>query len=118
MNTGTKLRTVIGVIMLLNEALIRIGTVDFGNETSNLIYRWLSFIVLVAAYVASHWYNNDYTEEAALGTGVTRQLKEQKKEGYIGETFAVIVNDPNGLYEADEDDDIDEDEEEDEQDDI
>ena len=75
MNFGTKIRTIIAIIMLVNEALIRIGTVDFGNETSNQIYRWFSFVVLVAAYVASHWYNNDFTPIAAEKTGEMRAEK-------------------------------------------
>ena len=87
MNKGTKIRTAIAIVMLINEALIRIGTVDFGNEISNQIYRWVSFAFLVAAYVASHWYNNDFTPEACEGTGITRQLKAEKKMGYIGDRF-------------------------------
>lgn len=73
--------------MLINEAFIRIGTVDFGNETSNQIYRWVSFIFLCAAYVASHWFNNDFTEEACQGTAFTRQLKKEQTDEYIGERF-------------------------------
>ena len=80
MNLGTKIRTILGIIMLINEALIRIGTVDFGDSTSNLIYRWVSFGFLVAAYVASHWYNNDFTPEACEGTGYTRMLKSDEIE--------------------------------------
>ena len=80
MNLGTKIRTILGIIMLINEALIRIGTVDFGDSTSNLIYRWVSFGFLVAAYVASHWYNNDFTPEACEGTGLTRALKATEAE--------------------------------------
>lgn len=87
MNTGTRIRTVLAVIMLINEALIRIGTVDFEDGTSNLIYRWVSFIFLVLAYIASHWYNNDYTPQACEGTGLTRQLKA----GYDG--MDIIIED-------------------------
>lgn len=101
MTKGTKIRTVLAVIMLINEALIRIGTVDFGDETSNLIYRWVSFIFLVLAYIASHWYNNDFTKEACIGTGITRQLKAEKKNDYIGDYFF----DEDG-EDADEQDDI------------
>jgi hypothetical protein len=73
--------------MLINQALVTIGTVDFGDETSNLIYKWCSFIFLVLAYIASHWYNNDFTPEACLGTGLTRQLKAEQKDDYVGERF-------------------------------
>ena len=81
MNFGTKVRTILAVIMLINEALIRIGTVDFGDDTSNLIYRWVSFIFLVLAYIASHWYNNDFTPIASEYTGAMRQAKTGDKAG-------------------------------------
>lgn len=104
MTKGTKIRTVLAVIMLINQALVTIGTVDFGDEMSNLIYRWVSFIFLVLAYIASHWYNNDYTPEACIGTGVTRQLKAEKAEDYIGDHFFSKEEEEEG--EADEQDDI------------
>ena len=33
------------------------------------------------------YYNNDYTEAGCIGTGVTRHLKKQREEGYIGDVF-------------------------------
>lgn len=75
MNKGTRLRGILAIIMLTNEALIRIGTVDFGNETSNQIYRWVSFIFLVGSYVASYWYNNDFTVEMDTATKMGREWK-------------------------------------------
>lgn len=87
MNFGTKLRTAIALVMLINQALITIGTIDFGNEISNQIYKWISFIFLVLAYVASHWYNNDYTKEACIGTGLTRALKSTEPEEEEEEFF-------------------------------
>ena len=87
MNFGTKIRTAIAVIALINQALVTIGPVDFGNEISNQIYRWVSLIFLVGAMASSHWYNNDFTEEACVGTGVTRQLKAEQGKDYIGDIF-------------------------------
>ena len=78
MNAGTKIRTVIAIVAAINQALVTIGNVDFGNETSNLIYKWVSLIFLVGAMASSHWYNNDYTPEAAEGTGLTRMLKAEE----------------------------------------
>lgn len=75
MNFGTKLRTVIAIIAVINQALVTIGPVDFGNEVSNQIYKWISLVFLVGAVASSHWYNNDFTPEAAEGTGLTRALK-------------------------------------------
>lgn len=75
MNKGTRIRAAIAIIALVNQALVTIGTVDFGNEISNQIYKWISLLFLVGAMVTSHWYNNDYTPEACEGTGLTRALK-------------------------------------------
>lgn len=99
MNFGTKVRTILAVIMLINEALIRIGTVDFGDDTSNLIYRWVSFIFLVLAYIASHWYNNDFTPIASEYTGAMRQAKE-------GDEAGVDVSGLDYLEDGDDDEEL------------
>lgn len=75
MNRGTRIRTAIAIIAAINQALVTIGNVDFGNETSNLVYKWISLIFLVGAMASSHWWNNDFTPEASEGTGYTRMLK-------------------------------------------
>lgn len=99
MNFGTKVRTILAVIMLINEALIRIGTVDFGDDTSNLIYRWVSFIFLVLAYIASHWYNNDFTAIASEYTGAMRQAK-------TGDEAGVDVSGLDYLEDGDDDEEL------------
>ena len=78
MNFGTKIRTAIAIVALINQALVTIGPVDFGNEVSNQIYKWISFLFLVGAVASSHWYNNDFTPEACEGTGLTRMLKSRE----------------------------------------
>ena len=75
MNTGTRIRGILGLIILINEALIRAGTIDFGNEVSNQIYKWISLIFLIASYIASYWYNNDFTVEMDTYTKLGRQAK-------------------------------------------
>ena len=87
MNTGTKIRTRVAIIALVNQGFAMIGDYDFGNETANLVYRIVSFVFLLGAYVTSHWYNNDFTPEACIGTGVTRQLKAEGRADYIGDYF-------------------------------
>lgn len=81
MNKGTRIRAAIALIALINQALVTIGNVDFGNEISNQIYKWISLLFLIGAMVTSHWYNNDYTPEAAEGTGLTRMLKAEEEAG-------------------------------------
>ena len=78
MNFGTKIRTAIAIVALINQALATIGPIDFGNEISNQIYKWVSLIFLVGAMASSHWYNNDFTPEACEGTGLTRMLKSNE----------------------------------------
>lgn len=76
MNFGTKVRTAIALIACANGAFVTLGVIDFGNETSNLIYKWITVFAFVGAWIASHWYNNDFTPEACEGTGYTRALKD------------------------------------------
>ena len=55
---------------------------------------WLIGVVAVVIVLSgmavdalTTYYNNDFTEEACKGTGITRQLKAQKNEDYEGEYF-------------------------------
>lgn len=102
MNRGTKIRTVVLFIAIVNQAISQVGDPDFGNETANLVYRIVSYIFTVAAAVIALWYNNDFTEEACRGTAVTRQLKLEKEDDYIGDRF--FTDEEEG--ESDEQDNI------------
>lgn len=102
MNRGTKIRTVVLFIAIVNQAISQVGDPDFGNETANLVYRIVSYIFTVAAAVMALWYNNDFTEEACRGTAVTRQLKLEKEDDYIGDRF--FTDEEEG--ESDEQDNI------------
>lgn len=87
MNTGTKIRTVLVIATCLNTALLATDVAQFGNETVNLIYRILSVAANFVIVFCATWFNNDYTEEACIGTGIARQLKAEKKDGYVGDLF-------------------------------
>ena len=87
MNMGTKIRTILVIATCLNTALLATDVAQFGNETLNLIYKILSVAANFVIVFCATWFNNDYTEEACIGTGITRQLKAEKKEGYIGDHF-------------------------------
>ena len=87
MNFGTKLRTVLVIASCLNTALLATDVTQFGNETVNLIYRILSVAANFVIVFCATYYNNDYTVEAAIGTGITRQLKAEKINGYVGDVF-------------------------------
>lgn len=79
MNKGTRIRTAVLAIAVINQAISQVGDPDFGNETANTVYRIVSYIFTVAAAAIAFWYNNDFTEEACIGTNLTRQLKIQRQ---------------------------------------
>ena len=87
MNRGTKIRTVLGILTTINTVLAVTDVTQFGNETVTFWYKLISVIVNAVVVAANTWYNNDYTEEACIGTGVTRQLKAEQKDEYVGDLF-------------------------------
>lgn len=87
MNKGTKIRTAMIVIVLINQTIATIGDIDFGHEYVNIAYRVISTIVSIVATTIVTYFNQDYTEEGAIGTGVTRQMKIESTDDYIGEKF-------------------------------
>lgn len=102
MNTGTIFRTILGIIVLINQALSMSEIPDFGNETANLIYKVISFIFSVLTLAINTWYNNDYTEEASMYTGMMRQAKLEARDDYEGERFF------DDIYADDDEEDDDE----------
>lgn len=104
MNFGTRLRTALFVITILNQANVSLGVWEFGNETVNLAYKVFSYLLTLAAGSAALWFNNDFTPEAAEGTGLTRQLKAEAK----GEEFYGVPLEEIGELEYIEDGDVDE----------
>lgn len=87
MNNGTKIRTVLGILTTINTVLAVTDITQFGNETLTFWYKILSVVVNALVVGINTYYNNDYTPEAAIGTGITRQLKLEKEKEYIGDRF-------------------------------
>lgn len=75
MNKGTIIRTILVVATCLNTALMSTDFAQFHNPTVDMAYRIISVILNFIIVAAATWFNNDYTPEAAIGTGMTRQLK-------------------------------------------
>lgn len=101
MTNGTKIRTVLVIATCFNTALMATDIAQFHNPSLDLIYRILSVVANFVIVFCATWFNNDYTEEACIGTGITRQLKAEQGEDYIGDYFF----DEDG-EDADEQDDI------------
>ena len=87
MNFGTQIRTLLVVATCLNTALMATDVAQFHNETLNIIYRIASVILNFIIVACATYYNNDYTEDGCIGTGVTRQRKAEKGNDYIGDYF-------------------------------
>lgn len=75
MNFGTKIRTILAIATCLNTALMATDIAQFHNPTLDLIYRIASVALNFVIVACVTYFNNDYTPEAAIGTGMTRQLK-------------------------------------------
>jgi hypothetical protein len=85
MNNGTIIRTVLVIATCFNTALMATDVAQFNNPKLNLVYRILSVIANFVIVFCATYFNNDYTEQGAEGTGYTRQLKaEAKGEEIVG----------------------------------
>lgn len=110
MNFGTKVRTILAIATCLNTALLATDIAQFHNEKLNLAYRIISVILNFIIVACVTWFNNDYTEEACIGTGITRQLKAEGKEDYFGDYFFDDDEDFGGVVDEDEESEVEEDE--------
>jgi len=75
MNFGTKIRTILAVATCLNTALMATDIAQFHNSSLDLAYRIVSVALNFIIVACVTWFNNDYTEAACEGTGLTRMLK-------------------------------------------
>lgn len=96
MNRGTKIRVALYIVAILNQANVTIGAWEFGDERVNTAYKVFSYLLTLIATAVTLWYNQDFTEEACIGTGITRQLKAQKSDDYVGDYFFENDNEEAG----------------------
>ena len=71
MNKGTKIRTALAVLTTINTVLAVTDVTQFGNEKLNLAYKVASVIVNALVVGINTYFNQDYTEEACVGTAIT-----------------------------------------------
>ena len=91
-NTGTKIRTICLVIVLINQANASLSQMEFNNPKLDAIYKLFSWALTVVAGVAAWYYNNDTSEPGSIGTGITRQIKAELSKDYVGERFFTNSN--------------------------
>ena len=101
-NYGKIIRLLLAIATTINDGAIMAGIAQFQNETVNKIYMILSFVATVIVIGINHWYNNDYTEEARIGTNLTRQLKLQNGSNEVEEMteFEAMRGDEDGETEG------------------
>lgn len=75
MNQGTRIRTALAIAIALYTAFLKTDVADFNNDTVNLIYQICMKMVTFVVIFLITYYNNDYTEEGATGTKITREMK-------------------------------------------
>ena len=101
MNKGTIIRTALRVAVSLNTAILAVSAAVAGlnNSKVSMIWAVLTIISDFAVSALTTYYNNDYTAEAAQGTGLTRQLKAETN----GEVIGVNVDGLEYIEDGDED---------------
>lgn len=92
MNKGTIIRTILVIATCFNTALMATDVAQFHEPKLDLIYKILSVVANFVIVFCATYFNNDYSEEACVGTGLTRQLKKERGEGYTGEVFYDGIN--------------------------
>ena len=94
MNTGTIIRTILVIATSLNTALMATDITGFSSPTLDFIYKVASVVLNFIIVFCATYYNNDYSEEACIGTGITRQLKAEQKPDYVGERMYTELKEP------------------------
>lgn len=103
MDNGTKLRTILAIATSLNTALIATDVTGFQNEKVDFVYKVLSLILNFIIVALATYFNNDYTEEASVGTDITRKMKEDPT--LVAEIYDPDIDvDPDEIEENDLDD--------------
>ena len=101
MSRETKIQTVAALIAAIIALLRIFGITEFDNLTEDMIAAIATAIVMVGTWAyASHWKNNDFTEEACEATGEMRAKKAESKENSVGEPF---YNDTEEVLEGEDD---------------
>lgn len=73
------------ILMLLGETIVI--WYGMGTPIPTNVTEGIKLVVALLAVVYTGWKNHDFTEEACLGTALTRQLKAEKSDNYIGDYF-------------------------------
>ena len=101
MNSGTIIRTVLRIAMSAYTAFMiwQATVASMGYKTLTIVWALLTIAFGWLVDFLTTYFNNDYTEAGAEGTGYTRQRKAEAK----GEEIGVNVDGLDYLEDGDED---------------
>ena len=86
MNKGTMLeKRLKTALQLVGEFLVI--WYGMGTPIPTSITEAVKLLVALLAVAYTGWKNHDFTEAGCKGTAVTRQIKAEEEENYIGEYF-------------------------------
>lgn len=98
MNKGTIGRIAAAIVSFLAGVICMFDILELPIWVKGIIA-----LALLISGVVCTYYNNDFTEAAAIGTGITRQIKAEMDPDYVGERFfdipeeeLILVNDEEG----------------------
>ena len=81
-NTRTTISTIVAALAYCNLIITQIDiSILEGHTMAQIVYKVLSFVFAGGAWLNSHYFNQDFTEEGCEGTGYTRYQKIVKKLG-------------------------------------
>lgn len=97
MDAGTRARTVTAFVTAVLDFLSAFHIIHFDDAQIASIHKIaLTVLTAVVWAYASHYKNNDYTEEACEGTGLTRLLKAEKNSGVYTEPREMEIEEEGG----------------------
>ena len=73
------------ILMLIGEALVI--WYGMGTPIPTNLTEGIKLVVALLAVVYTGWKNHDFTPEACIGTAITRQMKAEKRDDYVGDYF-------------------------------
>lgn len=110
MDNGTKLRTTAralataGVVIAVWNFVFEKVLEQVGSVTTAAIVATIIALAIIAVDAITTYFNNDYTEEAIIGTATTRRLKKNPDAPVLVD----IQEDPEDEEDPEEDDDAEE----------
>lgn len=107
MDTGTTIRTTArvlttaGVVIAVWNFVFEKVLEEVGNVNTAAAVATIIALAVIAVDAITTYFNNDYTEEAVIGTATTRRLKEDPDAPVLVD----IQEDPDDEEDPEEDDD-------------